>query len=615
MELRLASTQFARRDIPKAGDPQLRLCSVPPAVASRPRFEGAANWVASSPGDAARFSAVAYYFGRELREKLNVPVGLILCSAGGTSIETWMPAASCRQVPSLARIDRLVEQVNADYRKESERNLDAWIAVARKAIATDSDPPPFVPADPKIIQRGWLPTGIFNGGIQPLIPYAIRGVVWYQGEANNGDGMWYLEKMQTLIHAWRDAWGEGDFPFLYVQIAPWSRYPVGNVEGIWEAQLAALSIPQTGMAVTTDLVPDINNIHPPQKMEVGQRLARWALAKTYGQHNLVFSGPLFRSATVLGDRIRIDFDQVGSGLATRDGKAPDSFQIGTADGFEDADATIDGGSVVVHSPRVQKPEFVRFAWKNTARANLINKEGLPASPFRTDCGPVKFTSGSRFVRRTLVQLSADPVAAAIRYTLDGSTPTEGSTAYTGPIEIRRTTVVGARLFAADGRRSLTTRATYTQVAPTPDGDKTLAPGLDYEFYFGKWCALPDFDSLRPESTGTVDSLTITAAPVSTLLALRFHGYLDIPTTGEYRFLLISDDGGRFFLDGKLCIDDDGQHGPVGKKSEPLKLTAGKHPLMITYHESWGGSALSLWYEGPGIAKREVPTTAYFHAER
>src|SRR5262249_32652059 len=142
----------------------------------------------------------------------------------------------------------------------------------------------------------------------------------------------------------------------------------------------------------------------------------------------------------------------------------------------------------------------------------------------------------------------------------------------------------------------------------------LAPGLDYEFYYGKWCALPNFDSMRPEETGTVDSLTIAAAPVSTLLALRFHGYLDIPRSGEYTFLLKSDDGAKVFLDGKLVIDDDGQHGAVGKTSAKLQLAAGKHPLVMTYHESWGGSALSLWYEGPGIARQEVPATAYFRED-
>lgn len=613
MEWPLDRSQHAGRDIPQAADPQLRLCKVDPIVAARPQSEGVASWAESTPGSAAKFSAVAYYFGKELREKLGVPVGVIVCSAGGTSIETWMSAESCRRVPSLAKIDRLVEQVNADYRKLSEKNLELWIEAARQAIANDSPAPPYKPVDPIIIQRGWLPTGIYNGGINPLLPYGIRGVVWYQGEANNGDGMAYLEKLETLIQSWRQVWGLGDFPFLIVQIAPWAGYPEGNLEGIWEAQFAATRVPNTGMVVTTDLVPNIRDIHPTPKLEVGHRLAVWAMANTYGTKELTGSGPLMKSIAKSGGKFTIQFDHVGSGLNTRDGKAPDYFQIGTPDRFEAAEATIQGDVVVVESANLPMAEFVRFGWRNIAQPNLTNKEGLPTSPFRTDCSGVKFNSGTRFARHKHVVLTSD-AQGTIRYTLDGSTPTLQSTAYTVPFDIDQPMTVSARLFQESGASSMVTRTTYTQVNSVTENGKMLGPGLDYEFFVGKWNGLPDFDTLQVEQSGVVDSLTLAASPVPTQYALRFRGYLDIPRSGEYTFVLKSDDGAKLFIDGMLVINDDGQHAAVPRASERMTLSAGKHPFSLDYQESWGGSHLSLSYEGPEIPLQEVPATAYFRAE-
>jgi sialate O-acetylesterase len=613
MEWPLKATQHAGRDIPQAEDSQLRLCKVDPIVASRQQPDGVSNWFESNPGSVGNFSAVAYYFGKELREKLKVPVGIIVCSAGGTAIETWLSAEACSQVPSLAKINRLVEQVNTDYRKQQEKNLDAWVAEARRSISEDAAIPPFKPIDPIIIQRGWLPTGIYNGGINPLIPFAIRGVIWYQGEANNGDGMLYFEKLKALIASWRKAWGQGDFPFLIAQIAPWSGYPNDNVQGIWEAQRAALALPNTGMAVTTDLVPNIHDIHPQRKLEVGQRLALWAFAKVYGQNDVVYSGPLPKSVIETGGRLRIEFDHVGSGLTTRDGKAPDSFQVGTATGFEDAQAKIDGNAIEVLSDKVPKPEFVRFGWKNTAQPNLMNREGLPASPFRTDISSVRFNSGNRFASRKKIELTSD-APGTIRYTLDGTIPKSSSTEYTGPFELDRPATVTARNFSNAGPTSVATKNTYEKIDPVVTGGKSYGPGLDYDYFVGKWSALPDFESLKIERTGVVDSLTLAASPVSTQFALRFRGYLQVPRDGDYTFLLKSDDGAKLFLDGKLAIDDDGQHGAAGKKSDPLSLKAGMHPFELLYHESWGGSGLNLFWEGPELPQQEIPAAAYFREE-
>jgi hypothetical protein len=367
------------------------------------------------------------------------------------------------------------------------------------------------------------------------------------------------------------------------------------------------------MAVITDLVPNIHDIHPGQKLEVGQRLALWALNRTYGRIDVVYSGPLPKEVVCRDGRCRIEFEHVGSGLITRDGKAPDLFQVGTPAGFEPAEAKIDGNAVVVWSDRVPDPAFVRFGWKNAAQPNLMNREGLPASPFRTDASVVKFSSGSKFARHKHVMLSSD-AQGEIRYTLDGTMPTKESALYKGPLDIEKTTTINARLFQSDGHSSLTNRATYTKVDPVAANGKTLGPGLDYEFYVGKWNALPDFAALKVEQTGAVDTLTLAASPQGTQFALKFRGYLDIPQDGEYTFVLKADDGAKFYLDGKLAIDNDGQHAAVPKSSERLTLAAGKHPIELTYHESWGGSFLSLSYEGPGMPMREVPGEAYFHEE-
>jgi hypothetical protein len=304
---------------------------------------------------------------------------------------------------------------------------------------------------------------------------------------------------------------------------------------------------------------------------------------------------------------------VGTGLTTRDGQPPNFFQVGTSAGFEDAQARIEGNAVIAWSDKVPSPEFVRLGWKNSAQPNLMNKEGLPASPFRTDISAVRFSTGSKFASRKLVELSSD-APGTIRYTLDESVPTKTSAEYKEPISIDKTTTISARLFQDSGASSTTTQNTYTKVDPVNVDGKALAPGLGYEFFVGKWNALPEFETLHVEKRGVVDSLTLAASPQGTQFALRFRGYIDIPKDGEYTFVLKADDGARFFLDGKLVIDHDGQHPATPMSSPKLTLTAGKHPIELLYHESWGGSHLSLAYEGPGITLQEIPATAYFHQE-
>jgi sialate O-acetylesterase len=231
--------------------------------------------------------------------------------------------------------------------------------------------------------------------IHALTPFAIRGAIWYQGESNRNDGLLYEKKMDALIRGWRETWKLGDFPFYYVQLAPYDYGYDRNMKGslvrdaerlpiIWEAQRNALRIPATGMAVVTDIAT-LDDIHPPNKVDVGRRLALWARAKTYGEKDLVFSGPLYKSMTVEGDKARIAFEYTGGGLVSNDNQPLVWFEIAGEDRtFYKAEAEIAGNTVLVRSPRVPAPKAVRFGWHELAVPNLANKEGLPASPFRTD---------------------------------------------------------------------------------------------------------------------------------------------------------------------------------------------------------------------------------------
>jgi sialate O-acetylesterase len=326
MEWLLERCSDAREAIAAADRPRIRLFQVPKVKARSPATDVKAQWELCTPQTVRRFSGVLYHFGLRLHAELGVPVGLVHSSWGGSAIEPWTPA--------------------------EERSGE-----------------------------------MYNGMIAPLQPFALRGVVWYQGEANvlARDGLKYRDKMEALIKGWRRTWGQ-DLPFYFVQIAPWSgSYDPGELPALWEAQVASLKIPGTGMVVTTDLVDNIHDIHPINKKDVGNRLALWALARDYGKKDLVCSGPLFKSMKVEGDRVRIRFAHTGGGLKSRDGKPLSEFEVAGADGkFVPARAEIDGDCVVVSAGSVAVPTQVRFGWHAVANPNLMNKEGLPASPFQTN---------------------------------------------------------------------------------------------------------------------------------------------------------------------------------------------------------------------------------------
>jgi sialate O-acetylesterase len=350
----------------QSGDqfPLIRLFKVEKKMSPEPLRDVTGAWSACSSNalERMKFSAVAYFFARDVQREIRVPIGLIESAWGGTRIEPWTPPAGFAAVPKVAH---LLQPLDANQKLSNT-----------------------------------VPAVLYNGMIAPLVPFAFRGALWYQGESNcmdQPDGMIYADKMEALIRGWRTVWGQGDFPFYYVQLAPYHYYyerqpprvprPDALPE-IWEAQTAALRVKDTGMVVITDLVEDLKDIHPTQKLEVGQRLARLALARTYGKQALEWSGPTYRKLSIKGSQAVVSFSHAEGGLVSKNGQAPTWFTVAGADGeFVPADAVIQDDTVVVSSSAVPAPAAVRFAWHEAAQPNLFNRAGLPAAPFRTDAPP------------------------------------------------------------------------------------------------------------------------------------------------------------------------------------------------------------------------------------
>ncbi len=368
---------------------QIRLLHVSSPASGLPVDDIENSWTPCSSRTANTFSAVGFFFGKALTEKLGVPVGLIEAAWGGTPIQPWTPregfALDDKLKPDLAMLD----QAEKEYRAALPAKLpeiEDWLVKSKAALAGNAPlpGPPAWPTDPLVVNGSpSKDTVIFNSRIHPLIPFAIRGVIWYQGESNHGDDL-YSTRLHALIRSWRQLWGEGDFPFYFVQLAPLTPvYAQGELVNLWQAQSSALDLPNTGMAVTND-IGDLTTIHPKDKLDVGERLARIAFAKEYALPGIVFSGPVYKSMQIDGAKIRLTFDYAEGGLASRDSQPLSWFEIAGADGkFVAADAAIDGQQVVVSSLQVPAPTAVRFAWANNAVPNLINHEGLPTPAFQT----------------------------------------------------------------------------------------------------------------------------------------------------------------------------------------------------------------------------------------
>jgi sialate O-acetylesterase len=341
-------------ELDRAHNPQIRIFLTTQKNLLKPDSTHS-GWSVAEDSALRAFSAAGYFFAKNLQHDLKVPVGIISSAVSGSRIEPWV----------------------------SQDGFDAIPYFKANNIKIDGDPGKF-----------------YAKMIEPVAPFALKGFLWYQGESNCflGETITYTYKMEALINNWRKLWADKTLPFYYVQIAPYyytqGKGPVAYTPftepELREAQAAALQIPHTGMIITTDLNDDLKNIHPPFKWEIGRRLELQALANTYKQP-VVFSGPVYKRMKISGNKIILEFDHLGAGLVSHDGKPLTDFTIAGADGnFVIADAIINGNTIEVSAGSVAKPVAARFAWSEAAQPNFYNKYGLPAVPFRTD-NPLKFT--------------------------------------------------------------------------------------------------------------------------------------------------------------------------------------------------------------------------------
>jgi sialate O-acetylesterase len=386
----------AEAETAKADDPDLRLFTVTEAAAEEPLSDLKGKWDVCTPKTAAVFSGVAYFFGRRLRQDLGQPVGLIAASVGNSRINLWIPHASLRRDEDypvmLGRSDAMKKDHDALVAKW-EQDLAAW----KERAKPDEKPPVKPQANPPFVQRNDALGTRHHGMISPLGPLALAGVNWYQGESNVDRGVQYFRLLPLLIASLRSQFESPQLPVMVVQLPNMhGPDPKPPANAIWSevraAQAAtAAADPDVGLAVTIDIgnLPNESPvIHPANKQDVGDRLARKALAIVYGK-DLVHSGPTYKTHAVEGGKLRITFDDTQGGLVTNDGKAPRAFTLAGRDDVQHwADAVIDGDSVVLSSPNVPEPVWARYAWTNNPNANLYGKAGLPAAPFRTDALPL-----------------------------------------------------------------------------------------------------------------------------------------------------------------------------------------------------------------------------------
>lgn len=399
MQWPVKDSKDAEKEILEANWPDIRLFTVQRKSSPIPLEDTIGKWVICSPENVSEFSAVGYFFGREIHKKINAPLGLINASFGGTPAQSWTRKEILTEDIDLNWYWQRDKKILADKEKfqiEYDQRIKEW-EKAKEAAKDAGKELPKQPRLPNELNDKNRSSMLYNAMIHPLIPFAIKGVIWYQAESNVGDAVLYRKLFPAMIKNWREDFNQGDFPFYYVQLAGFGKHmkktslgkpdltvpPDSNRPLLREAQLKTLSLPNTGMVVTID-IGDVNNIHPKNKQDVGKRLALWALAKDYGFMDIVYSGPLYKNIKIEGDKARISFEHTCSGLMVK-GDSIKGFAIAGADKkFVWANAKIDGDTVLVWSEQVKKPVAVRYGWADWIDCNLYNKAGLPTSPFRTD---------------------------------------------------------------------------------------------------------------------------------------------------------------------------------------------------------------------------------------
>ncbi len=392
MQFCVKDSMNGKDEVAAANYPNIRLFDVKRTVATTPQDNCEGEWKVCTPESVPAFSAVLYFFGRDLHKELKLPVGLIHTSWGGTPAESWTSRPTLVGNPDLKVIaDRWDENI-ANYPKAKaafDTAMEDWKKAAEEAKAAGKEEPK-KPGAPQGADSPWLASGLYNAMIAPLVPYAIQGAVWYQGESNAGRAYQYRTLFPAMIEDWRKAWGNDNFSFYFVQLANFTDTKPEPGPSDWaelrEAQTMTLKLKKTGMALAID-IGDAKDIHPKNKQEVGRRLALNALAKDYGK-DVDYSGPMYKSMSVKGSEVLIKFSDTDDGLVAKGGEPLKGFAIAGADKkFVWADAKIKGNKVVVSSAQVAKPVAVRYAWAHNPVCNLYNGAGLPASPFRTDTWP------------------------------------------------------------------------------------------------------------------------------------------------------------------------------------------------------------------------------------
>lgn len=422
--------------IAAADRPLIRHIKARSHFANLPQDTVDAKWKVASPETVGNWTAVGYYFASVLQRELGVPVGLVNASWGGTRIEPWTPIQGFEQVEATRSIyeDLLLQDPSTPAYKrtagEYVQKVAQWAARSAAAIEQDRaiEPAPDYPADLKPYDDRQKPSVLYNAMIHPFVPYAIRGAIWYQGEANHGDGMAYLDKTRALLAGWRAVWGRPDLPYYYVQLAP---YKYGNesphiLPEFWEAQAAIeQEIDHTGMVVISD-IGDTGNIHPHNKRGVGRRLANLALSRTYGLDRGTVQGPRYHDIAIDGARIIVTFDNTGDGLTVRGGGELTAFEVcGETVPWTDAAATILGdGRVAVSADKVAKPVAIRFGWHKTEPTYLENSAGLPTAPFRAgtpgDYDPMVMLAPESKDYQIVYELDLSRLGSDIHYQVDRS---------------------------------------------------------------------------------------------------------------------------------------------------------------------------------------------------
>lgn len=402
MQWELQQSEGGVKAIAAADFPNIRLFNVSREVAFKREEGKLATWQICSPETVKNFSGVGYFFALELYQELGIPIGMINSSYGGSQAEAWTPveylATSPDLVPCIER-EKIWAAERPQVQAGFDKQIEEWEAAAAKAKTT-GEKPPRRPRVPDALRDYRIAASIYNGMIEPLIPFAIKGAMWYQGESNEERAEQYELLLTTMIRSWREKWGQGDFPFAIVQLPNFRPSESDPVDQAWshlrDAQRKVfLQTKNTGLIVTID-IGEADDIHPTNKLEVGKRLFRWAMADVYHQP-ILKSGPVYLKAKFKKKKAIIYFREIGNGLKISNGKTLQEFAIAGADkNWIWANAKIKGkNKVVVWSDKITNPKAVRYAFNNNPiNPNLSNETGIPACPFRTDNWPGP-TAGKR----------------------------------------------------------------------------------------------------------------------------------------------------------------------------------------------------------------------------